>query len=265
MARVHGERDLGGTYDVEVRVASSGTGGTFHIEVNGVNKTGSFTVPDTGGWQNWVTISKTGLTLTGPAGFQVVLDSNGPNGAVGNFHYLRVAASSSGSGGSVGSTAYTGRPDALPGTIQAENFDNGAEGIGNHDLSAQKSGGDYRATGVDIVRRLIREAAMPSDESSPASGSRLPSMLAQLEPTKSTHGSRRLERAARFRSKSAAYDRERGPQCARCRWMHAGRGRKTGLGLSAGQQVERLSWIRKPGQAHRRFQRHSCGASGERD
>ena len=140
-----------GTYDIEVRVASSGAGGTFHIDVNGVNKTGTFTVPNTGGWQTWVTLRKTGLTLSGGQQvFKLVLDSSGPGGAVGNFNYLRVAASSSGSGGSGGSNAYDGTPVALPGTIQAENFDNGGEGVGYHDLSSQNSGGDYRATGVDI-------------------------------------------------------------------------------------------------------------------
>ena len=29
-----------GTYDLEFRVASAGAGGTFHLEVNGVTKTG---------------------------------------------------------------------------------------------------------------------------------------------------------------------------------------------------------------------------------
>ena len=37
-----------GTYDLEVRVASAGAGGTFHIEVNGVDRTGPLTVPNTG-------------------------------------------------------------------------------------------------------------------------------------------------------------------------------------------------------------------------
>ena len=129
-----------GTYDIEVRAASGGAGGTFHIEVNGVNKTGAFTVPDTGGWQNWVTLRKTGLTLSGGQQvFKVVLDSNGPNGAVGNFNYLRGRRfRRCGSGGSGGSNAYNGTPVALPGTVQVETFDNGGEGVGYHDLSAAK-------------------------------------------------------------------------------------------------------------------------------
>ncbi|MDO8586544.1 MAG: DUF5010 C-terminal domain-containing protein [Armatimonadota bacterium] len=39
---------------------------------------------------------------------------------------------------------------ALPGTVQAENFDEGGEGIAYHDLSAGNLGGAYRTTDVDI-------------------------------------------------------------------------------------------------------------------
>ena len=142
-----------GTYDIEVRVASSGGGGTFHIEVNGIDKTGAFTVPNTGGWQNWVTVRKTGLTLSaGPQVLRLVMDSNGATGAVGNFNYLRVIAGSSSGGGSSGggSNAFNGTPAPLPGVIEVENFDNGGEGVGYHDLSSQNSGGDYRTTAVDV-------------------------------------------------------------------------------------------------------------------
>src|SRR5262249_23369756 len=49
-----------GTYTLDVRVASNGAGGTFHVEVDGVNATGAMSVPNTGGWQVWTTISKAG-------------------------------------------------------------------------------------------------------------------------------------------------------------------------------------------------------------
>ena len=86
-----------GTYDIEARVASAGAGGTFHIEVNGVDRTGPFTVPNTGGWQTWVTIRKTGLALAaGQQTWRLVMDTNGATTAVGNFNYIRVTASGSG-------------------------------------------------------------------------------------------------------------------------------------------------------------------------
>jgi hypothetical protein len=45
---------------------------------------------------------------------------------------------------------YGGTARAVPGTIQAEDFDDGGEGVGYHDSDAMNSGGQYRATGVDV-------------------------------------------------------------------------------------------------------------------
>jgi hypothetical protein len=59
-----------GNYNVDVREASTLAGGTFHIEFNGVDKTGLFTTSNTGAWQTWTTLSKTGIALT--AGTQVM-------------------------------------------------------------------------------------------------------------------------------------------------------------------------------------------------
>ena len=79
------------TYTIDVRVASSGAGGTFHIEVNGVDKTGAITVPNTGGWQTWKTISKTGVSLAaGTQVIRVVMDSIGASGSVANFNWFAV-------------------------------------------------------------------------------------------------------------------------------------------------------------------------------
>jgi len=80
-----------GTYAIDVRVASNGAGGTFHIEVNGVNKTGAISVPSTGGWQTWQTITKTGVSLAaGQQIIRVVMDSIGASGSVANFNWFAV-------------------------------------------------------------------------------------------------------------------------------------------------------------------------------
>jgi len=47
-------------------------------------------------------------------------------------------------------TPYNGSPATVPGTIQAENFDNGGEGVAYHDDGPTNVGGVYRQTGVDI-------------------------------------------------------------------------------------------------------------------
>jgi endonuclease/exonuclease/phosphatase family metal-dependent hydrolase len=49
-------------------------------------------------------------------------------------------------------TPYYGSPVAIPGTIAAENFDEGGEGIAYHDSTPGNSGGAYRMTDVDIER-----------------------------------------------------------------------------------------------------------------
>jgi uncharacterized protein YjdB len=59
-----------GTYNIDVRTASTLSGGTFHIEFNGVDKTGLFTTASTGAWQTWTTVSKSGIALNG--GVQVM-------------------------------------------------------------------------------------------------------------------------------------------------------------------------------------------------
>jgi len=81
-----------GTYAIDVRVASKGAGGTFHIEVNGVNKTGPIAVPDTTGWQVWTTVTRTGVTLAaGTQVVRVVMDANGASGtSVGNFNWFAI-------------------------------------------------------------------------------------------------------------------------------------------------------------------------------
>jgi hypothetical protein len=136
-----------GTYTITVRVASDLAGGTFHIEAGGVDKTGPLTVPATGGWQSWQTITKSGVSLS--AGAQVlrlVMDSNGSSGMTGNFNWIAAASG----GGTTASTPFSGSPVALPGTIQAENYDGGGEGVAYHDTTSGNSGSVYRTDGVDL-------------------------------------------------------------------------------------------------------------------
>ncbi|KPV49238.1 hypothetical protein SE17_33765, partial [Kouleothrix aurantiaca] len=49
-----------------------------------------------------------------------------------------------------GQTPYGGTARAIPGTIQAEDFDNGGEAVAYHDLDTANNGGQYRTTGVDV-------------------------------------------------------------------------------------------------------------------
>ncbi len=136
-----------GSYTVQVRVASP-NGGTLHVGFNGPsNVWQTVTVPATGGWQNWTTVSFTATLGAGNQLMTLLADTAGYN--------LDYVAVSGGSGG--GSTAtssslspYHGSPASVPGTVQAEDFDNGGEGVAYHDTNGTNSGGAYRQTGVDI-------------------------------------------------------------------------------------------------------------------
>jgi PKD repeat protein len=59
-----------GNYDIKVLVASSPGGGSYHIEFNGVDKTGLKTVGATGGWGTFITQTFTSIPLS--AGVQVM-------------------------------------------------------------------------------------------------------------------------------------------------------------------------------------------------
>src|SRR6185437_1179512 len=53
-----------GAYTLDFRVASAGSNGKFHAEIDSKNVTGSLTVPNTGNFQSWTTVSKSGVALT---------------------------------------------------------------------------------------------------------------------------------------------------------------------------------------------------------
>ncbi|MDD5688386.1 MAG: carbohydrate-binding protein [Elusimicrobia bacterium] len=79
-----------GTYTIEVRVGCGGNGGNFHIEFDDVDKTGQMTVPNTGGFQIWQTIKKTGVSLSaGKHIMKLVMDTTGTE-ATGNFDYINI-------------------------------------------------------------------------------------------------------------------------------------------------------------------------------
>ena len=86
-----------GTYTLTVRYTNQGIGATFHVEVDGQDKTGPLTLQDTGGWQNWQNVQKAGIALTaGPHEVKLVLDrAASPTGAVGNFNYMTFSTETS--------------------------------------------------------------------------------------------------------------------------------------------------------------------------
>jgi hypothetical protein len=69
-----------GTYTIEYRVASGAAGGTISADLNaGTIQFGNTTIPGTGGWQNWTTVSKNVTINAGTYNFGIFAQSAGWN------------------------------------------------------------------------------------------------------------------------------------------------------------------------------------------
>ncbi len=88
------------SYDIDFRVASPGGNGSFHLELNGLPITGILSVPNTGNWQNYQTVTVTGVNIpTGQQELRIVFDSNGFNL---NFIEFRAASTDNNQEGCLG-------------------------------------------------------------------------------------------------------------------------------------------------------------------
>ncbi|HKV11668.1 MAG TPA: carbohydrate-binding protein [Thermoanaerobaculia bacterium] len=78
-----------GTYNLVLRVAAQSGGALFHVEFDGVNVTGPLTMPTTGAWENFQTLTKTGVSLTaGRKVMRVVIDDGHGNYDAGSFEKI---------------------------------------------------------------------------------------------------------------------------------------------------------------------------------
>jgi uncharacterized protein involved in high-affinity Fe2+ transport len=134
-----------GTYSVAIRVASPyGITDGLHIDnSSGTNLTGSVAVPNTGGYQDWATVT---ASVTLPAGTQTLTVDQDNNGW--NLHYL--SFTSTGGGGTGGDQPFGGTPAAVPGTAYAANYDTGGQGVAYNVTSTNGSANSYRSDGVDL-------------------------------------------------------------------------------------------------------------------
>lgn len=76
-------------YTFYARVASKSTGGSFHVEIDGMDRTGAIAVPKTGSWQSWLAIPKAIKLKTGQHIMRVVMHGNNRTGnGAGNFNWF---------------------------------------------------------------------------------------------------------------------------------------------------------------------------------
>ncbi len=118
-----------GYYDLSARVSSPYAGKSFRVLVNGQSATGSIAVPDTGAWQKWQTVAHPRIYL--PAGTSRATVAAVTDGF--NVNWISFTASAA-------------RAHAVPGIIQAEDFDDGAY----WDSTSGNLGNSYRASDVDL-------------------------------------------------------------------------------------------------------------------
>jgi beta-glucanase (GH16 family) len=129
-----------GTYTLTFRVAAiNAVTDAFHISnSSGTNLTGNVNVPATGAWQAWTNVS---VIITLPAGQQVLtMNQDNPGW---NVNLLTFA-------GSAVEAPFGGTAAAVPGAVQAENYDTGGSGVGYHVTSINGTNNGYRSDGVDL-------------------------------------------------------------------------------------------------------------------
>ena len=126
-----------GSYMLELRVSSEYTSSRFHVEIDGVDVTGSMTVPSTGWWGTFAYVGKAVTLSAGQHVLRVHSDQE-----YFNLDAIRISAQ----------TPFSGTAFAAPGTFQAEDFDRGGQGVAYHDNVAGNAGGQYRTSeDVDII------------------------------------------------------------------------------------------------------------------
>jgi hypothetical protein len=82
-----------GAYTLSARVSSPADGAAFHVEIDGVKRSGTVVIPKTASWQAYRTVAVTGVNLAaGTHVLRVAFDANNTLGFAGNFDWFSFAA-----------------------------------------------------------------------------------------------------------------------------------------------------------------------------
>jgi hypothetical protein len=127
-----------GPYTLTARVASPKSGRTAVLFIDGVEKA-TIAVPNTGSFAKFASVSVPVTLEAGTHTLQLFFSGDGMN-----VNWLDFAPTN----GTPGPTPY--KPLAIPGTIEAEDYDLGGEGVAYHDTTPGNLGGAYRQDDVDI-------------------------------------------------------------------------------------------------------------------
>ena len=147
-----------GTYSLDLHVSTPNSGCKASVKLDGKDLAGTIAVPNTGGWNEWETVMTTVNLSAGKHVLRVAFVRGGFNlnwidiNPIGTNNGGSTASSggSTASGSANGQQPYSGTPQRLPGTIEAEDFDEGGQGIAYNDKTTGNKGGEYRTDDVDI-------------------------------------------------------------------------------------------------------------------
>ncbi|MGJ8723422.1 MAG: carbohydrate-binding protein [Roseibacillus sp.] len=137
-----------GTYDLNARIASGFTfPGQLAVELDG-RSLGVFSVNGTGDWYNWETLTIPQVTITETGSHILRLRFAGAAGF--NLNWVEFDDGSVAPPPPTGQSPFGGTAHAVPGRVQAEDYDLGGEGVAYSDADPENFGGSYRGDAVDI-------------------------------------------------------------------------------------------------------------------
>lgn len=120
-----------GQYQLNLRTASAGTGGTAHVTFNSANLTGTMTIGATGGWQTYTNTTATVTLTAGVQPMRVYIDQSGFN-----LDYISLTAQSliTNPPAEQPYSQVRNLPPLLPlwgaSTVEAENYNTGGQNVG---------------------------------------------------------------------------------------------------------------------------------------
>ncbi|MCB2406671.1 beta-1,3-glucanase family protein [Hymenobacter lucidus] len=138
-----------GSYLIEYRVASGGSGGTISSDLNaGTTQLGNTAIPATGGWQTWTTVSRTVTINAGTYNFGIYAQTGGWN-----LNWVRISK--------VGTAARTNTAPATSALSSSEALELYPNPVANRlhiRSAAELAGSSYRL--LDISGRTVQSGRL---------------------------------------------------------------------------------------------------------
>lgn len=132
-----------GTYNIELRASSNANNpGSVNIELDNVNL-GTINIEDTNSWNTFMTFNLNNISIAG--GENKILRLSIIEGNL-DLNFIRFSPVAN-----TTQSAFANSNALIPGTIEAENYDLGGQGVAYNDTNSGNTGDEYRNDRVDIT------------------------------------------------------------------------------------------------------------------